>query len=92
MNTIKYEQLKLWYLNDTAKEMAKKIFGDRQPSILETGFYSAPSWNWGYHIGIVGVILEGGGTPQYFEVCTQFGTVVGARYTSIPVIIKDKEN
>lgn len=67
-----------------------------------TGFYSSPSWNWGYIIGIVGVngqghkhITEEGltygngvqsGTVKYFEVVTQFGVVKAAREINIPQI------
>lgn len=93
MNTIKYSELKRWYLNDEARATAKEYFGDQQPSIHSTGFYSAPSWNWGYHIGIVGVIRHRGEPLdiKYFEVVTQFGAVVGARPVYIPVINKEVE-
>jgi hypothetical protein len=103
MNTISYKELKDWYLNnEDAKANAKKYFGDNQPSLHETGFYSAPSWNWGYKLGIVGVNGTGSdykteegliygngiqsGTVKYFEVVTQFGAVKAAREINIPVI------
>ncbi len=78
MNTIKYADLKRWYLNDDARALAKRVFGDHQPSINETGFYSAPSWNWGYRIGLVAV----NGTT--YEVVTAFGCVEGAIRAFIP--------
>lgn len=79
MNTLTYKEIKDWYLNDEeSKENAKKYFGDKQPSIHEIGFYSAPSWNWGYRIGIVKT------KGKYFEVVTQFGAVVSARLINIP--------
>lgn len=75
MNTIKYADLKAWYLNnDTAKQNAMDYFtGKPQPSIYQTGFYSAPSWNWGYIIGIAKA------NGKLFEVVTQFGHVTAAR-------------
>ena len=91
MNTIKYKELKKWYLdNETAKENAEKYFGKTQPSIHQTGFYSAPSWNWGYQIGIVGINGSGeneiqSGTIKWFEVVIQFGEVVSAREISLPI-------
>ena len=86
MNTIKYKDLKQWYLNnDETKENAKKYFGDKQPSIYQTGFYSAPSWNWAYKIGIVGVRAGVSKEIQYFEVVTQFGEVVSARIIDLPI-------
>lgn len=79
MNTLKYKDLKAWYLdNETATENAKKYFGKNQPSIHRTGFYSAPSWNWGYEIGITGV------AGKWFEVVTQFGGVVAAVEINLP--------
>lgn len=81
MNTISYKELKDYYTNnDEAKQLAKDVFGDKQPSTYQTGFYSAPSWNWAYRIGLVQV----GG--QTYEVVTQFGEVVAARYANIPVM------
>lgn len=96
MNTTNLKDLRNWYLNnETAKENAKKYFGDNQPSIHQTGFYSAPSWNWGYLIGIVGVSGSGNdhdgngiqsGVTKWFEVVTQFGVVVAAREINLPTI------
>lgn len=90
MNTINYKDLKNWYLdNAEAKENAAKYFGKRQPSIHQTGFYSSPSWNRGYIIGIAGVgsINSDGETSTiYFEVVTQFGEVKAARKIYIPVV------
>lgn len=81
-NTISYRELKDWYIkNDDAVANAKKYFGKTQPSILATGFYSAPSWNWGYKIGLCEV--DGVGV---FEVVTQFGEVVAARREHLPKI------
>lgn len=101
MNTIKYGELKNWFLEDkTARKNAKQYFGDKQPSIFHTGFYSAPSWNWGYEIGIVGVPGSGSnykteegliygngiqsGVTRWFEVVTQFGKVKAAREIYLP--------
>lgn len=79
MNTITYKDLKNWYTeNEEAKQLAKEVFGNHQPSIYQTGFYSAPSWNWGYKIGLV--IVEN----KHYEVVTQFGEVVAAREVYIP--------
>lgn len=96
MNTIKYKDLKHWYLDNTeAQANAAKYFGKDQPRIYETGFYSAPSWNWGYTIGIVGVAGSGSdhdgngiqsGVTKWFEVVTQFGAVVAARPVDLPVV------
>jgi hypothetical protein len=91
MNTISYKDLKDYYLNnDTAKENAKKYFGDVQPNIHQIGFYSAPSWNWAYQLGIVGINGNGengiqSGTVKYFEVVTQFGVVKAARAIYLPI-------
>lgn len=84
MNTITYKELQILYLSDSSIKNAKKYFKDIQPDIYATGFYSSPSWNWGYIIGIVGVKNED--TIQYFEVVTQFGQVVGAREINLPTI------
>jgi len=92
MNTISYKDLKEYYLNnEQAKENAKKYFREIQPSIYSTGFYSAPSWNWGYQIGIIGVNGTGengiqSGTVKYFEVVTQFGQVKSAREAYLPTV------
>jgi hypothetical protein len=103
MNTISYKDLKDFYLNSAdAKGNAKKYFGSKQPSVYYTGYYSAPSWNWAYQLGIVGVIgtglihttsegLEYGndiepGVIRYFEVVTQFGGVVAARQINLPML------
>lgn len=96
MNTITYRDLKNWFLNnDEAKVNAKKYFGDNQPEIYRTGFYSSPSWNWGYQIGIVGVNVSyeetqadpsaASGT-KWFEVVTQFGQVKAARAIYLPQV------
>lgn len=83
MNTTSYKDLKAWYLNnEQAVANAKQYFGDNQPNIHEIGFYSAPSWNWGYRIGIVGV------NDMWFEVVTQFGSVVAAREINLPKVTK----
>ncbi len=103
MNTLSYKELKDWYINnDQAKANAKEYFGDSQPSVHDIGFYSSPSWNWGYRIGIVGVNGSGSkhttteglvygngiqsGTVRWFEVVTQFGSVVAARQINLPVV------
>ncbi len=84
MNTLTYKELKDWYLNDeTAKANAEQYFGKNQPSIYHTGFYSAPSWNWGYRLGLVQV------KDKVFEVVTQFGEVKAAREVNIPVLRED---
>lgn len=84
MNTISYKDLKNWYLdNEDCKANAKEYFGNRQPSIFRTGFYSSPSWNWGYEIGITGV--DTAEQTLWFEVVTQFGEVVSARPVNFPV-------
>lgn len=76
MNTIKYKDLKQWFTqNEDAKALAKKVFNDIQPNIYRTGFYSSPSWNWGYIIGITKV------DGTIYEVVTQFGVVKAARET-----------
>lgn len=86
MNTISYKDLKQWYTdNDDAKALAKEVFGDKQPSIYRTGFYSAPSWNWGYQIGLVNVVNDDDSETAY-EVVTQFGSVVAARFAYIPTV------
>lgn len=78
MNTISYRDLKDYYLNnEDAVENAKKYFGKHQPNIYSTGFYSAPSWNWGYRIGITCVHQDD--QTLYFDVVTQFGEVKAAR-------------
>lgn len=91
MNTISYKELRDWYIdNNDAKANAKKYFGDKQPSIYRTGFYSSPSWNWGYHIGLVGVPDPKDDSSEavitWFEVVTQFGAVVAARKANIPLL------
>lgn len=90
MNTISYRDLKSKHLdNPLAKANAKEYFGDRQPSIYRTGFYSSPSWNWGYTIGIVGVEFKRGGGQKdvrWFEVVTQFGAVKSARTIYLEVL------
>lgn len=78
-NTISYKELKDWYLHDeNAIQLADMLFGDKQPNIYRTGFYSAPSWNWAYLIGLVKV------GDTVYEVVTQFGTVKAARVAYIP--------
>lgn len=95
MNTIKYKDLKDWYLNNRAAVAnAAKYFGDKQPLIHRTGFYSAPSWNWGYVMGIVGVSGTGNaggngiqsGTVKYFEVVIQSGQIKAAREFHLPLL------
>lgn len=92
-NTISYKDLKDAYLNNEYAINNAKIYftgKNEQPSIYRTGFYSAPSWNWGYHLGIVTVhfIDENAvSTTKSFEVVTQFGTVEAAREVMIPVVI-----
>lgn len=80
MNTINYKELKSTYLeNDTALQNADIYFkGKQQPYIYDTGFYSAPSWNWGYRIGLVST------NGKTFEVVTQFGEVKVAIEIRIP--------
>lgn len=81
MNTITYKKLREYYTqNEGAKATAKAVFGDKQPSIYRTGFYSAPSWNWGYQIGLV---TANGVT---YDVVTQFGAVVAAHSVNIPEV------
>lgn len=82
MNTISYKDLKRMYLdNDTAIQNKDIYFaGKPQPSIHDTGFYSSPSWSWGYRLGLV--ITNG----KTFEVVTQSGEVVAARLVNIPVL------
>lgn len=84
-NTISYKELKDWYINnENAVQLADMVFGDKQPSIYRTGFYSSPSWNWGYLIGLVktdGIV---------YEVVTQFGEVKAARVANIPVLRETK--
>ncbi len=78
MNTTTYKDLKQRYLNEDARALARRVFGQHQPSIHQTGFYSAPSWNWGYYIGLVVV------NDVHYEVVTQFGEVEGARLAFMP--------
>ena len=92
MNTITYKELKNRYLNDdTAKANVNIYFTGKneQPSIHRTGFYSAPSWNWAYLIGIVTVQTTMDGEPieKTFEVVTQFGQVKAARLIHIPKVV-----
>ncbi len=76
MNSLKYKELRTWFLdNEEAKKLAKEVFGDCQPSIYQTGFYSSPSWNWGYIIGIAKDNLSG----DIYEVVAQFGQIKDAR-------------
>lgn len=91
MNTIKYKDLRTMFLdNELNRKNAKQYFGDRQPMIFQTGFYSAPSWNWGYVIGIASIeILASNGDRELdetktFEVVTRFGQVESAREIVIP--------
>ena len=79
MNTIKYSDLKQWFIqNEQAKKLAKDIFGDKQPRVFQTGFYSALSWNWGY---IIGIAKDDAG--EIYEVVTQFGAVKAARMINL---------
>jgi hypothetical protein len=59
------------------QETAKCYFSTHQPHIWSTGWYSAPSWNWAYNVGITHV------DGQYFEVVTAFGQVEAARKISL---------
>lgn len=54
-----------------SKLMDKQI--SFQPQMFATGYYSAPSWNWAYHFGIVKI------GNRYYELMTQFGGVCGGR-------------
>jgi hypothetical protein len=67
------KDLYLFLDNKENKATAKEVFGDHQPSIIKTGWYSAPSWNWSYSYGITQ--QEG---KTYFVV-TGFGQVEAAR-------------
>lgn len=92
MNTIAYKDLKQWYLNnENAKNNAKTYFigKNEQPSFHQTGFYSAPSWNWGYQIGIVNIRYteNGNRSTHTFEIVTQFGSVVAAREIVVPTVL-----
>ncbi len=73
-------------------DTAKEVFGNTQPQIIQTGWYSTPSWNWSYQVGfcdvMIDVIAPGGKGQipyameqelQLFEVVTQFGEVKAAR-------------
>ncbi len=91
MNTINYKTLKAQFLdNEDAKANARTYFGTRQPSTYATGFYSSPSWNWGYCMGIVGIVLED--EIKWFEVVTQFGEVVAARSAYLPTYAMPEGN
>lgn len=90
MNTISHNELRACYLdNDEAKANAKKYFGDKQPSIHETGWYHPSGANWAYKLGIVGV-HDNAYTPdiKWFEVVTQFGVVKAAREIGLPTIVR----
>lgn len=70
------------------KDNAQAYFGDHQPHIWQTGYYSAPGWNWAYQVGITCIndyfddrSVSG---RQYFEVVTQFGEVKAARKINLP--------
>lgn len=66
------EQYKQW--GEENKVIAKLMKQTRfQPYMFTTGYYSAPSWNWGYVFGIVKI------GKAYYELMTQFGCIVGGR-------------
>ena len=73
------------FINDKElQQNAKTYFPDHQPHIFQTGYYSAPSWNWSYQVGITSIArtkqdAKDFGDVQYFEVVTQFGEVKAAR-------------
>lgn len=73
------------FLKDSEyKQNAETYFGKHQPSIYKTGWYSTDSWNWAYEIGLTSYHRTGQdakdfGKVQWFEVITQFGSVVAAR-------------
>lgn len=88
MGNISYRELKVWFIeNEEAKQLAKDVFGDKQPSILETDSYHPSGANWSYRIGLVQVkrtetnkIFE----DAVYEVVTQFGVVKAARRVHLP--------
>lgn len=66
--------------NEVISKLMKKDMV--QPSIFNTGYYSAPSWNWAYQFGIVKL-----GSKTY-EVMTRFGSIEGGREIYIPKYTK----
>jgi len=71
------KELNSFINNKDNQATAKEVFGDKQPSIIQTGWYSAPSWNWSYQVGFCDVMVNS--ELQIFEVVTQFGSVEAAR-------------
>lgn len=68
----------LAFINDKENaKTAKEAFGGLQPQLNATGWYSAASWNWSYMFGIV---KKDG---KYYQVATQFGSVVAACETYV---------
>jgi len=55
------------------KKTAREVFGDVQPYVIQTGWYSSPSWNWSY---LVGIAKRGG---EVYRVVTAFGQVEAAQ-------------
>jgi len=49
-----------------------------QPRIERVAYYSAPSWNWAYEIGIAEI------DGVLYELLTQFGSVKGGRQLWLP--------
>jgi hypothetical protein len=85
--TISYKDLREFYLNnEEAKTNAKKYFGTMQPSFHQIGYYSSPSWNWSYQIGITCLYSSDWSENKYFEVVTQFGEVKAARQIYMPIM------
>ncbi len=78
MGKITRKELNNYYLIDEKLEAAKNIFGNQKLTIYQTGYYSAPSWNWGYFIGLV--VKDG----KTYEVVTRFGEVVSAMQFYLP--------
>jgi hypothetical protein len=68
--------LKQWgQENEVVSELIKN---GAQPTLTMIGYYSAPSWNWAYQIGIVRIGTE------FYELLTQFGQVKGGREIYMP--------
>lgn len=81
---MKYSDVKLYREWGEQNPVISKLMKDDnfQPNIFQTGFYSAPSWNWGYVFGIVTI----GGTV--YEVMTRFGSLEGGREIYMPKYTK----
>lgn len=71
------KQLQKWGKDNEViqKLMAKEMV---QPSIYRTAYYSAPSWNWAYEIGLA--TIDG----VVYELLTQFGSIKGGREIYMP--------